>query len=316
MTRSRSLPVEIDATAISLSVDRMSAEVVQALEAAAIDAVLLKGPVIVDRLYDPGEHRPYVDCDLLIEASTEPAVASVLRALGFSPDPGLGVPDPGIADQHAWHRRGDHVDLHGSLFGVRAPTAVWPALTERLEILAIGGHRMRVLGDGGLALLLTLHAASDGPAGEKPLEDLRRGLRRLGDAAWDEAADLARRLDAVPAFAAGLRLLPEGADLAERLEIDPGFDIQVALRAAGAPPLAASIERVRREPTLAGKLRRVARALLPTPTYMRRWSPLARRGPVGLLWAYLWRPIWLVLQAGPGALAWSRARRRGGVPRC
>src|SRR5918997_1692594 len=90
----------IDETAISLAVDRMSAEVIRALEDAAVEAILLKGPAIVHQLYDPGEHRPYVDCDLLIPAAAEPAAAAVLRELGFTPGAGFGIPDPGVANEH------------------------------------------------------------------------------------------------------------------------------------------------------------------------------------------------------------------------
>jgi hypothetical protein len=317
MVPRRPHPAVIDETAISLAVDRMSVEVVRALADAGIEAILLKGPAILDRLYDPGEHRPYVDCDLLIPAAAEPAVAAVLRELGFTPGAGFGVPDPGVANEHEWHRRGDHLDLHGSFSGVAAPAeSVWPTVTADARWLVVAGHPMRVLGPGALALLLALHAAADGPAGEKPLEDLRRGLVRLGDAAWCEAAELARALDALPAFGAGLRLLPEGADRLARLGVDPGYDVAIALRALAAPPLAHSLERIRRERTLRSKLRRIARGLAPTPTYMRRWSALAGRGSVGLAFAYLWRPVWLVIQVGPGLLAWTRALRDEAQRRC
>src|SRR5919206_2537477 len=203
-------PAAIDETAISLAVDRMSAEVIGALAAAGVDAILLKGPAIAERLYDPGEHRPYVDCDLLIPAAAEPAAAAVLRGLGFAPAVGFGIPDPGVADEHEWHRGGDHVDLHGSLSGVAAPAdAVWPALSADARPMRLAGQSVRVPGPGALALVLALHAAADGAAAVKPLEDLRRGVQRLGDAAWEQAAGLARTLDALPAFGAGLRLLPE-----------------------------------------------------------------------------------------------------------
>lgn len=310
-------PGRLNEAAMSLSVDRISAEVVRAMDAAGVETVLLKGPALLHRLYDAGEHRPYVDCDLLVPGATERLAASVLRQLGFTPARGFGPPDPGVADQHEWHRERDHVDLHVSFYGIRAPAdVVWPTLAQRLESLIVGGHRMRVLGEGPVALLLALHVASDGPAGEKALEDLRRGLERFDEACWKEAEELARRLDALPALGAGLSLLPAGARLVERLGLDPGYDISVALRAAGAPPLAGSLERLRREPTLGGKLRRIARVLLPTPTYIRRWAPLAQRGPLGLVLAYLWRPIWLAGQFGPGLRAWLQARKGEGGRRC
>jgi hypothetical protein len=317
MVQRRPHPAVVDETAVSLAVDRMTVEVVRALAGAGIEAILLKGPAILDQLYDLGEHRPYVDCDLLIPAAAEPAVAAVLRQLGFAPGAGFGIADPGVADEHEWHRGGDHLDLHGSLSGVAVPAeSVWPILTVDARWLRVAGRRVRVLGPGALALLLALHAATDGPAGEKPLDDLRRGLIRLGDTTWREAAELARALDALPAFGAGMGLLPEGARRLARLGVDPGHDVAIALRALAAPPLAHSLERIRRERTLRGKLRRIVRGLAPTPTYMRRWSALARGGGAGLALAYLWRPVWLVLQIGPGLRAWKRARRDEAQRRC
>jgi hypothetical protein len=310
MARQRAHPAAIDETAISLAVDRVSAEVVRALADAGIEAILLKGPAVVEQLYDPGEHRPYVDCDLLIPAAAEPAVAAVLRQLGFEPGAGFGVSDPGVADQHEWHRGGDHLDLHGSLFGVGAASErVWPVMTADARWLVVAGQRMRVLGPAALAVLLALHAAADGPDAEKPLEDLRRGLARLGDAAWSDAAERARALDALPAFGAGLRLLPEGADRLARLGVDPGYDVAIALRARAAPPLAHSLERIRREATLGGKLRRIIRGLVPSPTYLRRWSALARRGSAGLVLAYAWRPRVARHPIQSGLREWVRARR-------
>jgi hypothetical protein len=310
MPQGRTHAPAVNETARSLAIDLMTVEVVRALAGAGIAAILLKGPAILGQLYDPGEHRAYVDCDLLIPAAAEPAVAAVLRQLGFAPDAGFGVPDPGVANEHEWHRGADHVDLHGSLFGIGAPArTVWPILGADARSILVAGHPVRVLRPGALALLLAVHAAADGPRGEKPLEDLRRGLSRLGDSAWQEAAELAQALDALPAFGAGLGLLPDGVQRLSHLGVDPGYDVAIALRARAAPPMAHSFERIRREPTVRGKVRRIARGLAPTPTYMRRWSSLAARGSVGLALAYLVRPFWLVVQIVPGLRAWRRARR-------
>jgi len=43
--------------------------------------------------------------------------------------------------------------------------------------------------------------------------------------------------------------------------------------------------------------------------FMRWWSPLARRGRLGLTVSFLWRPLWFLGHAGPAYLAWRRARR-------
>src|SRR4051794_17940646 len=137
----------LNEAARSLAVDRMSVEVLKALESAGLEALLMKGPAIAARLYGPGEHRPYVDCDLLIPAASESRVSDVLRDLGFTPDPGFGVPDPGVADQHEWHRGTDHVDLHGSLVGVGIrPSDVWPILSGDCDFLTVTNHQVRIFG--------------------------------------------------------------------------------------------------------------------------------------------------------------------------
>ena len=43
--------------------------------------------------------------------------------------------------------------------------------------------------------------------------------------------------------------------------------------------------------------------------YMRWWSPMARRGRLGLSIAYLWRPFWACAQAARAVPALRRARR-------
>jgi hypothetical protein len=306
--RARRSPLEEAAT--GLAIDRVTAEVFRALEAAGLDAILLKGQSIARRLYGSDEHRPYVDCDLLIPAASEPDVATVLRELGFEPAPGFGVPDPGVAEQHEWHRGDDHVDLHGSLVGIGvASDQVWPILAADPLVVEVWGRPINALNDNAFAAVLALHAANDGPAGEKALEDLRRGLEMLDEETWERASAVARQLDALAAFTAGLGLLESGRRLIRRLELAPPTDTMVILRASDAAPLAFSFERIRREPTWRARLLRILRGLVPAPTYMRRWSPLASRSAVGLVLAYLWRPVWLVLQLAPGLQAWWSAER-------
>jgi hypothetical protein len=62
------------------------------------------------------------------------------------------------------------------------------------------------------------------------------------------------------------------------------------------------------------------RALIPSPRYIRNWStarmrawprPL-RRGGLGLIVAYLWRPIWILLRL-PKAIGAVRGARRDGA---
>ena len=50
-----------------------------------------------------------------------------------------------------------------------------------------------------------------------PIEDLGRAIRTADSGIWHSAAELARRLDALDVFTAGLHLRPEGAAWAEEL---------------------------------------------------------------------------------------------------
>jgi hypothetical protein len=53
--------------------------------------------------------------------------------------------------------------------------------------------------------------------------------------------------------------------------------------------------------------------VFPRPDYMRWWLPLARRGKLGLAFAYLWRAIWVIGQA-PSAIhtLWRIRRAKDG----
>jgi hypothetical protein len=50
------------------------------------------------------------------------------------------------------------------------------------------------------------------------------------------------------------------------------------------------------------RARLVGHKLAPPATFMRKWSPLERRGPLGLAAAYVWRPFWILsrTRSGPG----------------
>ena len=62
-------------------------------------------------------------------------------------------------------------------------------------------------------------------------------------------------------------------------------------------------------PGVRGKMRYLARELVPTPEVLRLTDPAARRGRLGLTVAYLRRPVVLVVHAPKGFQAWRRASR-------
>src|SRR5688500_570990 len=86
------------ATAASLMIDSLTAEVVAAFRTRGIRSIVLKGPSFQLWLYRKGEFRPYVDTDLLISPHDFQQAQSELRALGFrygleSAAPGDGLPE-------------------------------------------------------------------------------------------------------------------------------------------------------------------------------------------------------------------------------
>ena len=296
----------------TIAVDLSTAEAVRGLRAAGVRCILLKGPALASLLHDDGELRPYVDADLLVAPDAEERAAGVLRGLGFEQlvgDSELG--GHRRLHAHEWRRAdGPSVDLHRTLSGARAdPAAVVSVLAEHTCTIAVAGEAVETLAPPGLALQVALHAAHHGPLAPRALADLDRAVERIPFADWVEAAALAERIDATPAFAAGLRLRPAGAGLAERLSLPRAVPVDVALKAGGAPPLAVGLDWLLQTPGARAKLALVARTALPSPGALRLWRPLARRGAPGLAAAYVSHPFWLARHAVPSVLAVRRARR-------
>lgn len=310
----RSHPSAVRTAAFALSVDSVTAEVVTAMRYAGIRTLLLKGPSIAAWLYEVGGTRAYVDSDLLVPPESYGDAGDVLRELGFRPL------------DYSWHRdsqtwvRADSspVDLHRSLIGVvTTPEVVWRELAAQPDALDLGGIEVEVLRVPARALHIALHAAQHGLDAPHPREDLARAVRVADEQVWREAADLARRINALPAFAAGLRLNPDGERLAERMKLPAMPPPLVALHVGRTVPVSIALESLASERSMRARAHLLLRALLPSPVYMREWSVLhmarwpaaVRRGPLGLGLAYLWRPIWILLRVPKAITAWRRARR-------
>jgi hypothetical protein len=296
----------------NLAIDRLAAEIAAAFATAGIETLVLKGPVLAAWLY-PGEVRPYGDADLLVAPDDWAGAVATLRRLGFSDHLGpMAHPRMESFASTAFLRgehKEDNLDLHCTLHGLEAdPAHIWRAFSESAEVLAIGGAELRVPGRAALALHVGLHAAHH--AEGKALEDLRRAIAAAGESVWREALELARELEGTPTFASGLRLVPEGAELARRLGIEEDVrstrhDIRFAQ-----VPTAEGIDALLR-PGVGIKQRAltVAVEFFPRPEFMRWWTPLARRGRLGLILSYPWRWLKLLTQAPRGFLAVRRARR-------
>src|ERR1700689_4188793 len=284
-------------------VDAVTAEVASAFAGEGIGSVVLKGPVLAKWLY-PGEVRSYGDSDLLVAPGDRARAVSVLQRLRFVAYlPGMLTLLPLDEGPTKFSRGGDVVDLHSKVTGLDGdPDAVWGWLATSAERQVIGGTELRVPDRDMVLLHVVMHASQhwdlvDG----QPLEDLRRALARVEESQLSRALELARTYRGVRAFAAGLRLLPEGGDLARRLDLRREDVIAEDLYA-----LLSADSGIRQQVVIAAK------RSFPLPDYMRWWSPLARRGRLGLAFAYLWRAIWLIGQA-PGAIytLWRIRRAKG-----
>jgi hypothetical protein len=293
--------------------DVVAAEVAEALRTAGIASILLRGPSIARHVYAAGESRSYADVDLLVAPAVMDQAERVLADHGFEHIPVLGQrPDDRPAWSRTWQRANDgaDVDLHTTIVGVGVlPHDVWAILRENVEPVEVARARLDGLNAEATLVVVALHAAHHGTEVRQPLEDLARAIERFPITTWRAAAALAERVAAMPAFAAGLRLLPAGAALAERLALPDTASAEVILRAGSAPPMALGFEWLSRVPGFRARTRLVAGKLVPDVQFMRAWSPLARRGRVGLAAAYGFRVAWLAWHAIPGFIAWTRARR-------
>ena len=140
--------------------------------------------------------------------------------------------------------------------------------------------------------------------------ELNRALARTDEAVWRAALELAGALDAVPALAVGLRLTAPGRRLASVLELPTDRPVEVALRAGTPPPVALGFDQLARAENWRARLTIARHKVAPPATFLRAWSPLARRGRLGLALAYAWRPLWLLRHAPAGFRAWWAARWR------
>lgn len=299
---------------MALSLAGAAAEAIQAMRARGIEVILIKGPTVAGWLYDDPSERPYGDIDLMVGVAQFAEAEAVLAELGYEHGArGLRSAET-VWYEHCWTRAGDwpsSIDLHRTLFwDTIDPQLAWSAISERTEVIELAGTAVEVPAEAPRLLALALHAAGDGPTNPKGLEDLRRALERCEEKAWRDAMALALRIGAGDQFAAGLWLTPQGVALAERLGAGPVGSFAVRLRAAAPPLTAHGFERLRASGSLRARLRILAGELFPSRAFIRDWRALARRGRLGMLAVYLWRPLWLLAMAPRGLWAWLRLRLR------
>jgi hypothetical protein len=290
-------------------VDRVTAEVVEALREAGVRPILLKGPALARWLYDESHPRPYRDTDLLVAPDHSANAEQTLTRLGFRLVHDVPRGRRSAVRSH-WERSTDaaKVDLLLSLPGVRVdPGALWSVLAGETETMLVGGLAVDVLNQPARALHVVLTAHRFLFLYERTLEDLARALARLDAEDWHAAASLAARLQATPTFATGLRLVPPGEAIAARMGLPDDGWLELAVRMSDAPPPAIGFLQLLRTRGLRAKTAFFADRVVPPPEYMREAFSLARRGRTGLLLAYLWRPFYLARHAPASVRAWRSA---------
>ena len=301
------------AAAQRLRIDYAAAEVLRGLDAERIPSILLKGAAVVRWLYEPGERRAYMDCDLLVSPDSFGQACQVLARLGFEPElEEARMPAWWRAHGVAWLRASDGVaiDLHRTLTGAQAPPKrVWDALSRRTQPIDVAGVQTRSLDVPGLVLHLALHVAQHGGAGHH-VRELELAIARADDGTWQAVAHLAREIDAGAAVRTGLRFVPPGPALADRLDLpQPGVQGLLAARGFAEAQTVARFA----QSGLVARGSMIRYKVVPPATFMRLWSPLARRGRLGLLAAYLWRPIWLLRWAPVAIRQWRSAQTMAGA---
>jgi hypothetical protein len=296
----------------NIRIDAAIVEVVESFDGAGIRSIVLKGPALAE-LYPERAGRTYVDGDIWVAPGQLVAAGGILSALGFVPKIDESrLPDWWLEHASSWRRESDRaaIDLHRNLQGVRAdPQVVWDRLWEQRNSFEVHRHRVFRLSDPARMLYVVLHAAHDGPAGSRALVHLDRALAHTGEETWRHAAALARELDAVDAFGAGLRLLPDGAALAQRLDLPTNNSVDAALKAVSAPPVALGFAQLASASSWWTRLRIAALKFFPPPGFIRHWWPPAARNSRMLAVGYLYRPVWLLRRAPAGWRAWRSARR-------
>ncbi len=308
------LPDALRFAVLSFSVDRITAEVTRALEDASIESIVIKGPAIATWLYGDDIARLYTDTDLLIRRRDWAKAMETLDLLGFQDDLGpMAHPRMESGAGHLWARVSDNAeaDLHYTLFGIGAkPEELWEAFSEDAVREPIGGVEVSMPSHAARLLHIALHAVQHGGEAQvKPMADLKTALAKVPEETWSEALELANRLDAEDTFAAGLRLTKAGRELAESIGVGGSRSVDGDLR-LGRVPMAEGVREFVETPGMRGKIALLVRELFPSRTFMRWWSPLARRGTLGMVLAYLWRPLRLAYRAVPAFRAWRRVAGR------
>lgn len=293
--------------AYRLALAAATAEIARRFRSEKVSWVLLKGPSLAQWLYPEGG-RHYGDIDILIPESEFERARALLTSLGYRETrPVRTKRRSGTATVLTRERDAARIDLQVGLRGAGAsPDHQWRLLSRDTPTIRVADEDVRVLARPAMAAYTATHAAQHG-ASEKTLEDLSRALKVESLDGWRSALEVVKEIDALEFFSQGLRLLPEGQEVADKLDLPDVVKTELLLR-FGPNRSARTIDAFVRA-SWADRARLIAELVLPARQVMLEAYPFARRGPLGLVAAYLWRPFALVGRTVRALPEWWNARR-------
>jgi hypothetical protein len=145
----------------NLALAQVAEECLDALNAAGIEGVLLKGMAYERTLYAGQGARPTSDVDLLVREGDRRAAFGVLDRLGFEPK--AAAPGFDDADYHevSWRRGHVEIDLHLALAPYARCAIDYSDVWRQVRPLELGGARARVLAPVHAAVFHALHMTID-----------------------------------------------------------------------------------------------------------------------------------------------------------
>jgi hypothetical protein len=218
------------------------------LQAAGLEYLVLKGPVLAERVYRRADLRSYVDIDLLVAPADFGAALAALEAAGcavYERNWQLARKRL-LGELRLFTPAGAVLDLHWHVIADRATRAAFPvdlaAVRGRACTVAVGGRPVRTLDPADTVVHLALHASLAGGHRLVWLKDLEQAMLAPDAPQWSELEPRAAEWRAGPALAlmlarAGRTLgVPVPAGLARRLVPDAGWRAACRVAELVSPP--------------------------------------------------------------------------------
>jgi len=204
--------LERTARAHALSATMRLADLVNALAAAGIPAIVLKGPAIAIAAYGDCSRRTFADVDLLLHRSDLMAARDLLVTRGFAPDFSSEMVGALVNGQHAleFSDSRSRVELHWSLLSRHLSFDLDPEeLWDRAVEIECAGTRLMALAPHHLFLYLCAHGAKHEWMLFRWLCDVAQLARGLTPSEAQQVVRLAERTHSKRLLALGLRLARE-----------------------------------------------------------------------------------------------------------